>query len=153
MDIHYPTIYTSNKNLDELIKIFGLYVIYCFIEAAQPATNEHMKRRDKEKLSSIWIQNVFSPIDMYDYFLTAIKNNQPTNGKEDLVKRFDNIKEKQLLPSTHRLAENHFLTIVYENFSHGKPLYELDLETIKKMKRTLKKMYPMYYKRLLEAAL
>ena len=34
MGAHYPELFPLEKNLDELVKIFGIYIVFCFIEAA-----------------------------------------------------------------------------------------------------------------------
>jgi hypothetical protein len=64
-----PSLHTLEENTEELIKIFGVYIVYCFTQAAQPVNSAV----DKDKLASFWVQNVFSPLEMYDRFLSIIK--------------------------------------------------------------------------------
>jgi hypothetical protein len=118
MSMHFPTIATLEQNLDELIEIFGSYVLYSFIEAGRPVIDEHMTNADKDKLSSGWIQNVFAPLDMYDYFLTVFKNKALISHKNTL-RETGSSRSKRFPPSTHELAENRFLSL-QENSIHIK---------------------------------
>ena len=172
MTTHYPTINTLNKNLDRLIKIFGSYVVYCFIEASRPVVDyskrHSMTNIEKDKLASEWIQKVFSPLNMYNYFLAVIEN-QPSdeavqktlnnNFKKVEKGRSENVDEvsnnKRGPQSTQDFAMERFVSLS-SNFNHahyikGKPLYELDEETIKRLTRSFKEMYPIIYEQLLEA--
>lgn len=172
MNTHYPTINTLDKNLDELIKIFGSYVVYCFIEASRPVVDyskhHSMTNIEKDKLASEWIQKVFSPLNMYDYFLAAIEN-QPSdeavqkalnnNFKEVEKGRFvyiDGINNnKRVPPSIQDLTMARFVSLTsnfnYDEYTKARPLYELDEETIKKLTQSFKKRHPMIYRQLLEA--
>jgi hypothetical protein len=172
MSTHYPTINTLDKNLDELIKIFGAYIIYCFIEASRPVVDyskQHsMSNIEKDKLASEWIQKVFSPLNMYNYFLSTIEN-QPSDEtvKKTLNNNFKEVKKGKFVyvdevsnnkrgpPSTQDFAMERFVSIT-SNFNHaqyikGRPVYELDEETIKRLTHSFKKMHPMIYSQLLEA--
>ncbi len=81
---HFPMIDYLGDNLSKLIQIFGLYVVYCLIEAARPSdyfNNKEahlMTKSEKDELTLSYIRQVFDPLLMYKYFLTALKN-QPTD--------------------------------------------------------------------------
>ena len=68
---HLPTFYKLEKNLDDLIKIFGIYVVYCFIEAARPFVGEDtlLSTREKDILASSWVRDVFTLGTMYNFFM------------------------------------------------------------------------------------
>ena len=38
MGAHYPELRPLKKNIDELVKIFGTYIVFCFIEGCSPYT-------------------------------------------------------------------------------------------------------------------
>ena len=81
---HFPMIDYLGDNLSKLIQIFGMYIVYCFIEAARPSdyyNNKEallMTKSEKDELTLSYIRQVFDPLLMYKYFLTALKN-QPTD--------------------------------------------------------------------------
>ena len=35
MNCHFPTVNSLEENLDRLVEIFGLYIVYCLIEASR----------------------------------------------------------------------------------------------------------------------
>jgi hypothetical protein len=94
MDCHFPTISSLEENLDRLIEIFGLYIIYCLIEAtrlivaADNNQSDHWRsyyfghssnfnkdgKFKEEQLVSSWIKDVFNPLQMLNLFLTTISN-------------------------------------------------------------------------------
>jgi hypothetical protein len=164
MQGHYPLFNTLEQNLEKLIKIFGVYVIYCFAEAARPA---HSTTLVRDKLASFWIQNVFSPLNMYDYFL-AVVNNQPKNNKVERTlrknfkfkhgSRYVDDDGKVVRPSsTQQFALERFRRLTtqfeYNKYkSDGKPLYELDTKIIEKIFNILEKKYSYQFEPLLETS-
>jgi hypothetical protein len=169
MEIYYPTIKTTEENLDELIKIFGLYNICHFIEAARPVGNINIKKYnkidktmtnfEKDKLASTYVQNVFPILNMYDYFYSVFENQ---SSDDDIKKtlRKENFKENEddtlvfvkRLPSAQQLAFERLkvLTSVkssYKKCKEEKPLYELDEKVLKRLEQYLKtnpKYAPIY---------
>jgi hypothetical protein len=75
---YYPSLHTLEQNTEKLIKIFGVYIVYCFTQAAQPVNSAV----DKDKLASFWVQNVFSPLEMYNCFLAIIDGKRDKNNDE-----------------------------------------------------------------------
>jgi hypothetical protein len=77
---HFPMIDYLGNNLARLILMFGVYVVYCFIEAARPADFYNSKvalsmtRSERDELTLCYIRQVFDPLLMYKYFLAALKN-------------------------------------------------------------------------------
>jgi hypothetical protein len=83
MGAHYPELFPLEKNIDELVKIFGTYIVFCFIEAARPthsndssttATATTTTNLEKDRLADSWIKGVFTPWNMYNSFFAAITN-------------------------------------------------------------------------------
>lgn len=91
------------ENLQKLINIFGICVVYCLIEGARLITAEknsqddHWKSSyfgneinfDKEdkfrerKLVNLWIMHIFNPTNMLNLFLTTISNSS-NGGKNNM---------------------------------------------------------------------
>lgn len=97
MKVHYPGLNSLELNVEELIKIFGIYVVYCLTEGARPIVHtkihDNVKRRGryslnkvivdnlaKDRLALNWIKDVISPRDMFDYFLAALKYYEENKG-------------------------------------------------------------------------
>lgn len=120
MDISFPTMNTLDKNLDKLVKIFGVYVVYALIEVTRlimdnkNSQEEHSHSPDfgdasnfkdakfrEGKLVNSWIKNVFDPWYMLNIFLTAISNSGEQKRSEDNTK-----KEKTLIEQRIRQHQN-----------------------------------------------
>ena len=121
---YHPSHNTLERNTEELIKAFGVYVVYCFAQAARPLTSttgidKHGdKSQTSDKLVSFWIQNVLSPLEMYNYFFAAIDSRRHQNDMKSTKRSF----------------------------------YELETETVEKILDTIEKKYPDHYKPLLETS-
>jgi DNA-binding transcriptional ArsR family regulator len=61
--------------LNELVKAFGAYVVYCFIEALKPTPS------DDSKISLQWLEDVLSPFNLYLSFLSAFDIGNNKQGK------------------------------------------------------------------------
>jgi hypothetical protein len=46
MNCHFPTVSTLEENLIRLVEIFGVYVVYCLIEAARLITANDSNQED-----------------------------------------------------------------------------------------------------------
>jgi DNA-binding transcriptional ArsR family regulator len=112
MNCHFPTVSTLEDNVVRLIPIFGIYIVYCLIEAVRLiAANDNSQRghwhsyyfgnssnfsKDgefkEEKLVSSWIKDVFNPWQMLNLFLTAISNVEEGSMKKE--KGDDNAKQE-----------------------------------------------------------
>lgn len=107
MDFMFPANNNLDKSLVELVKIFGVYVVYGLIEpthlivANKKGQEQHWHSsffgdssnfRDGKfregKLVNAWINDLFNPWYMFNMFLTAISNSlsdgkvPPYNTKE-----------------------------------------------------------------------
>jgi len=93
MDFMFPTNNTFDKNLAELVKIFGVYVVYGLIEATRlivankkgqeqhwhsqffdDPSNFRDKKFRESRLVNAWIKDIFNPWYMLNMFLTAISS-------------------------------------------------------------------------------
>jgi hypothetical protein len=77
MRSYYPQLLSFEQNIEELIKIFGIYVLYCLAKAAQPPVDENLKSdnlRDRDKLVVSWVNEVFHPQRMLDYFIASMSH-------------------------------------------------------------------------------
>jgi Mor family transcriptional regulator len=96
MGIHFPQLFPLEKNFDDLIKIFGIYVVYCFIEAARPASGTEQNPLStfaRDKLASLWVREVFTPATMYIYFLAAVTNQLDDAAAEIYGDKYSEISE------------------------------------------------------------
>ena len=116
MDLYFPTINTLDKNLDKLVKIFGVYVVYALIEAARLImANKNSQEEDWHssyfgnasnfkdgnfrdlKLVNSWIRDVFDPWHMLNIFLTAISNSDERKGSDVNTKTEKTLIEQRIL--------------------------------------------------------
>jgi hypothetical protein len=188
MNTHYPGLNSLESNIEELIRIFGLYMLYCLTEGARPVEhprfNENIKRYGryslnksivenlaKDRLALTWIKDVISPRDMLEYFLAVLKYYEENKGYDmrNMIQRpIDDQKEGfftisirnsygnfEKPKSASTLMRERFFLITskgsdYVAKTNGKPLYELNPDTIKQITRILKEKYGMYYEMLHE---
>lgn len=120
MDLSFPTMNTLDKNLDKLVRIFGVYVVYALIEVTRlimdnknsqeehwnssyfgDASNFKDGKFTEAKLINTWIKDVFDPWHMLNIFLTAISNSDEQKRSEDNTK-----KEKTLIEQRIRQYQN-----------------------------------------------
>jgi hypothetical protein len=80
LSIHYPTVTKMKDNLKNLVEIFGLYVLYCLLEATRPIPDTKQKPQDyfskmfKDKLTVKWLEKVVDTKYMLDAYLSALTN-------------------------------------------------------------------------------
>jgi hypothetical protein len=161
MTLHFPTIYTMKHNLKKLVEIFGLYVVYCFLEAARPiekkakssSTKNDMSKKN-DMLSYSVVKNIFDPHNMYLYFLSAIKN----QVEDPEVKKFwtdyenDKKRDRRRYPSNSKLTSELFKQITTLRDKYPiEAYYLLNKDKIDKVNDILLKEYPVLYKQLQEA--
>ena len=79
MMTYWPQKLKLEQNVDELIKIFGIYMIYCFLEASRPIADSHygvnkVSVMGKDRLIDSWINEMFNPWIMFNYFLAVVNS-------------------------------------------------------------------------------
>jgi hypothetical protein len=67
---------SNEKTLDELVKAFGVYAVYCFIEALKPTPS------DDSKLSLDWVKDVLLPFKMYLSFISTFRSGKHKKQRE-----------------------------------------------------------------------
>ena len=102
-DLLFPTLSNDEVNLQKLINIFGVYVVYCLMEAARLVTanknndEEHWKssyfdpqadfdrsgRFRERNLIKSWIMHTFNPMNMLNLFLATIVNSSDSEKQMD----------------------------------------------------------------------
>jgi hypothetical protein len=61
---------TFKESISKLVTIFGIFIVYCFMEASRPLSNTDLRIRDS--LASSCVKNMVSLENMYDYFLSIV---------------------------------------------------------------------------------
>jgi hypothetical protein len=139
MGIHWPTLFPLEANLKKLVEIFGVFLLYCFIEAARRVENVGDKKKlkdiwnEKDDLSRSWIQNVFSSMNMYEYFLATFQNQPSDREAMENNQRFvkDHGKYGPSIQDLYTDKRFHFLTEVYGRETKELPqisFYKKELE-------------------------
>jgi len=84
-----PMILKFEENIDELIKIFGIYMLYSFIVAAHPSPDYADRKMSKidmmnnDRLVETWIKEMFEPEIIFGDFI-AIMSSLP---EDDIVQK------------------------------------------------------------------
>jgi hypothetical protein len=159
METHYPTLYVFEDNLRRLIELFGVYMIYCFIEASRPLGEEMVLKSaaDSDRLSDFWAKEMVDVDGMYRSFLTALQN-QPDDNKDVKrnLKSLETDQKKGLVdyygkkifwpPTTADFSRELFIKIPYSLDDYpARPLYSLDHNKINKITKILQKRYSLFY--------
>ena len=119
-----------------------------------------MTDAEKDKLTLSYVNEVFNPLRMYEYFLVAIENypgdEMAKRNREalrddlgELVFDMSDADEQKIVCltplSTVDYADEYIMKLVGLSTNSIKPIYELDKEMIKRLKMILKKLYPEMY--------
>jgi hypothetical protein len=119
MNSHFPTISTLEDNLTRLVEIFGIYIVYCLVEAIRLITDSNQDYRrsyyfgdssnfnsegkfKEANLVSSWIKDVFNPMEMLNLFLAAIQNSSNKNRAKFGKKEENDDKQKIALQQYSR---------------------------------------------------
>lgn len=143
---HTPSKHLQD-NLQQLIEIFGIYVVNSLIEALKPLDN-NIKLKSKlpstviarDKLIENWILESFNPIVMLQCFLIGIneqnKFNKNKSVEEEWLKTFNN---------------KNFIEEYYQNKYISYPYYSIDIDTYNKSIEFLNNKYYKHYFCLFQA--
>jgi hypothetical protein len=164
MRILYPDYNRLEYNFKMLVEIFGSYLVYCFIEAASPISNNKNPipgyRRDE--LTLAWVESMINPVRLFHYFVAFLKS-QPDehevrkirkvkfsirNGKyffrgtpDDFTWNLASIMPGVIKPSVSRISAK-------ENHKTRKSVLEVDIDKIRNVKEIFQKNYAMLYTQL-----
>ena len=151
MDFNFPTMNRMDRNLINLVEIFGVYVVYALIEATRlivaniegqefhwhssffgDASNFRDGKFREGKLVHTWIKDIFNPWCMLNMFLTTISNSANVGkvGRNN-IKRQDILMKQRLkedLPSrTSGVSIESILNPKINTQEHEIPPSTLDL--------------------------
>jgi hypothetical protein len=170
LDSYHPHTLKFESNVQELIKIFGIYMMYCFIDVAYPLERYDNKTRivGRDRYSDSYVDAMIHPLSLFNAFMTvfgSLSNIDIDLAKQNWDNNYKRVKNekgrfedfwvdyngKQVYPASAwgllllrlRSEENLFDRIT-------KPMNELDEHIIDRIKEVLKKRYHNYYKSLFE---
>jgi hypothetical protein len=101
MRCYFPHVLKFEENIEQLINIFGIYTAYCLAKAAQPPVNEgdgHKNNPDRDSFVISWVNDVFNPQRMLDYFV-AIMASLPPDEKVESIRNNTFVKVHAKYPS------------------------------------------------------
>jgi DNA-binding transcriptional ArsR family regulator len=164
MRSYYPHKFKFEQNIEEMIEIFGIYVVSCLVEASRPPVHKDGKMStsqilNRDRLVFSWINRVFNPQKMLEYFIAIMDNlvednvnAVPINGKRSNSHQ-ENASDMRYKRWMTFLLDKRFQP-TSENLSFSdtadKPYYGLDLRTINKVMYVLEKKYTTYHLLLAE---
>jgi hypothetical protein len=76
MLIHRPTLYPIKHNIRQLVESLGFYIVWSFIHGARPIYNESLSGKNKDEIVTNWLNKAINPLNTFEYFLAAIKNQE-----------------------------------------------------------------------------
>lgn len=160
MRLLYPEYNRFEYNMKILVQIFGAFLIYCFIEAARPISDNKKNpipgnRRDELALS--WIDSMVDPRRLFYYFVAFTKSQPEEEQVRKIRRRMFGVKNGKFLfrGSLNDLEYNLNLimpaevksplerTKKQENFRERKSILEADVHVTENMRRLLRKNYPI----------
>ena len=169
MRTYWPQILKLEQNIDELIKIFGIYMIYCFLETSRPIMESDygmnkLSVMEKDRLIDSWINDMFNPWIMFNYFLAVVNNilddeevqqiwNNNVKGESGKTFFVDDEGNRARPASGLDFMDARFTFLTSKASSYDKktkPHYELDIDVIDKITKVLKNKYSNYYEALIE---
>ena len=167
---YHPQVSKFESNVQELVKIFGIYLMYCFIDAAYPLYHPDKSRTtimiDMDRHSDSYVDSIVHPLSLFNMFLAVISGLRSDElvqwYRDNRFRRVKNDKgilegiwvddnENQVFPADayHLLLRR--LKSEENSFDKVKrPMHELDEELIERIKKVLKKKYRIYYNSLFE---
>jgi hypothetical protein len=169
MSAYWPQIFKLERNVDELIKIFGIYMISCFLEASRPVMDSNhstnkLSTMERDRLIDSWISEMFNPWIMFNYFLAVANNilddeqvqeiwNKNIKGESGQAFFVDDMGNPVRPASGLDFMDKRFSFLTSKASSYDyttEPHYELDMNIIDNITKMLKKNYLNYYESISE---
>jgi hypothetical protein len=81
----HPYLDTRENNLERIVQTFGVYLVYCFIEAIRPLTDNNddndsrqilLSAKEKDKMTISWIKDAIDVEEMFYFFIALLKNQE-----------------------------------------------------------------------------
>jgi hypothetical protein len=162
----YPQYSRLDYNFSRLVEIFGVYMVYCFIEATRPIADRNQDRMTGEKrdeLAISWIENTLNPRQMYYYFIAYVKSQLSDKKVRRTRKRIFQLKNGKYLfrgdrgDFTRHLSKLLFHHVTYplerrnkkdSKDNNSNSILEADTLVVEKLKKILRKKYPATFLQL-----
>jgi hypothetical protein len=158
---YFPQMINLEENIETLVKIFGFYTIYCFVEAARPVNDNNAASNSRtpyqrNDLSLSWTNDVSDHEEMFHSFLGIINNLVDDDVLEKMRSEikydedeggFIDKNSRQFIPKVaKRLMDNWEISIIdtlyrrsKSNHTDYRSPFELEEDTIEKITHVLKK--------------
>ena len=101
MRSYFPHVLKFEENIEQLINIFGIYIVFCLAKAAHPPVNEgdsHKNNLERDSLVVSWVDDVFNPQRMFDYFV-AIMTSLSSDDKVESIRNNTFVKGHRKYPN------------------------------------------------------
>jgi hypothetical protein len=91
LQLHYPTINDFKTNIDELIDIFGFYLLYTLIESCRPIKiqnkDKYIENRTKDVLTEKWFEKAINHETLLNSFISTVTNQYNDEQREEYFKK------------------------------------------------------------------
>jgi hypothetical protein len=178
----FPTVSLLYQNVDNLVNLFGSYVLFCFMQISKrnPALklklDEYDQKNDQDRIRALAeidrmtleaVNNLFAPEEMYRMFLGTMKA-QPTEKEvlDTIENRFekldsgkavyiDNQGKRSSPPSIDYFRYKHWQYEVTKASAYEKTfstIYELDWKIVSEIEREFKRRNQYIYESMMSSS-
>lgn len=167
-NIHYSNLVDFKTNIQQLVNIFGFYMVFCLVEACRPMNIEHeseyIENKTKDYIAVKWFEHTLHSTTLLNSFLSSVSNqtmiDQSTKSRKTMRKKHRNdsyIKNTRVTKQgkkgypnprdsiVEKLNENMYTDWNPKYHEDSNPSYELDQELVIKIKDALKELFPQYF--------
>ncbi|CAN5281226.1 hypothetical protein BH18THE2_BH18THE2_26510 [soil metagenome] len=124
---YVPGEHSIGENVDYMVRLFGVYILFCFMETSRPLGSEEKLSGTlgptKDRLIFSCLQNIIRVDEMFDYFLSTTDYLLSDNTTKKTKYHMDKIYSR--LPEYHRLRN--------DAYQEGRPPSALELELMRSM--------------------
>jgi hypothetical protein len=163
MNLHTPLYNTMKKNVEELVILFGTYMVVCMLEASRPIDDQFFKSKgikpltfkEKCEFTDNWLEQIVDTKLMYMYFLQTFLNQPDDKFVKNLKKLcFNGLKNKKYIYIDKDGKEYDHLIGVTSNLNrymdqNGKEYDPEGLADLRRLKRVPSCISPLaFYKNM-----
>jgi len=158
----FPHYNRLEYNITRLVEIFGVYLVYCFIEAARPFLRNNgmvMSGERRDELAISWIDNMLQPRELFYYFVTFAKTQFSDQDVRNTRKKIFAMKDgKYILQGSIHDYIRHLSRLMFteteyplkhkgntESNETKKSILEINDDIAEKLKKILLQKYPTIY--------
>jgi hypothetical protein len=130
---------------------FGIYTVYCLAKATQPPVNEsdgHKKNLDRDSLVISWVNDVFNPRRILDYFVAIMASLPPDVKVESIWNNTFGRREDACIVRAKRFGKLLLSKVISDDIT-GKSNFVLEIDT-PQLTRVLEKKYHTYYEAMVQ---